>query len=1087
MRCSPFVALVVALCGLSGHAHAQGTGTVTGRVTGAGGVALSTAQVYVPDSGLGALTNDGGRFLLLEVPVGEVELRVELVGHRTATRTVTVTGEGATVVDFTLTPAAISLDEIVVTGTGKAFQKKQLGNTVATLGGSELANAPITNFSELLQAREPGVVALTSDGATGSGTRIRIRGSNSLSMSNEPVVYIDGMRVDNSGDMEGTGRGGDRGSRLDDINWEAVDRVEILKGAAAATLYGSEASSGVIQIFTKSGRTGPARITARLETGTSTTPGGIAANAGFARSAQQAEYLSTIYRQTLAPYEVFERDFTRDMLERGASRTASADVSGGAADMQYYLGGRYSFEDGTLGAESLGGARDQLTRVQANASMTLLPRDGLTFRMATGYTDTGFDTYRRNNNIGSPLSTAMGAKPERANCFASALDPNATFGQSTPVCTGAGNPVGAWIWGTPRELMQFEESQDARHFNGSMNASWKGGGGLSAQALIGLDQVEERFEARRPFGWRLDGVSRLGSFDGQKSVDTRSHRELTFDAKIGWSADVGSDIQSEFVAGGQRFYSESRFLDADGADFPARGIEILGVAENVQAQDFFRSEVSLGGFLQEQIGYRDWLYTTLGARFDRTSAFGRDAGSALYPKAGVSAILSELPSWGLEWLPTLRLRAAVGKSGLQPGVFDKETTYFPTSSPTGGGIVPGNLGNPELRPERSTEVELGVEGELAGGRAGFDVTYWDRTTNDALVARDFPAAGGFSKPQLDNIGRLDAHGWELRVNGLPVERPGFTINLFANAAYMYERITDMGGAPSINVSGSYSRHLNVVQEGLSPGAYVGARLIPTCGTSGSATCYTPGSTVPFDTDRNGVPDSVDEFRAFLTSSDSRFLSDPRMGPMLDDEDGDGDLIDNYLGKPTPDWQGSVGADVTLGSRLSINALFEYRAGNYSVNNLTKAFRNSSPSYRNTRAAAEVESTLMNPATRDDSNARLAAAMTWATELAALSPWAGINQVESGDFLRWRELGVTYRVPDGVGGRAGLEDMTVTLTGRNLAVWTSYGGSDPEASAMSRCGAGGEGASAIECNFLDATDTFTLPLPRRFALSVRLVF
>jgi TonB-dependent starch-binding outer membrane protein SusC len=1087
MRPFPVLVIALALWALPGSTSAQTTGSITGTVTGTGSTLLSAAQVYIPDTGLGVLTNASGRFLILNVPVGDVELRVELVGHRSATRTVTVVAGGAAVADFSLTTTAISLDEIVVTGTGKAFQKKQLGNTVATLEARRLENAPVSNFSELLQGREPGVVAFTSDGATGSGTRIRVRGSNSLSMSNEPVVYVDGMRVDNSGDMEGSGRGGDRGSRLDDINWEAVERVEILKGAAAATLYGSEASSGVIQIITKSGSSGPARLTARVEMGTMRTPDGIAPQAGFARSPGQAEHLSSMYGETIVPFEVFERDFVRDMLEQGGSQAVSADVSGGADNFQYYLSARYSFEDGTLGAESLGGARDHLTRIQSNASVTFLPREGLSFRVTTGYTDTGFETFGRNNDIGSALSTTIAAKPERANCFASALDPTTTFGASTPVCTGAGNPVGAWIWGTPRELMQFETGQDARHFNGSLNATWEGGPGLSVQALVGLDQVDERYERLWPFGWRLDGVSRRGTFNGRLELDTRSHREVTFDAKASWSTTVASDIQSDLVVGGQRFYSESRFMSAEALEFPAPGIQLLGVAETVTTQNFFRSEVSLGGYVQEQIGYRDWLYVTLGARLDRTSAFGKDAGSAFYPKAGVSAILSELPSWNFDWLPTLRVRAALGKSGLQPGVFDKETTYFAGRGQTGPAIFPGNLGNPDLRPERSTEVELGVEGEVLGGRLGLDVTYWDRTTHDALIGRQFPLAAGFGKSQLANIGRLDSHGWEFQVNGLALESDALTLNLFANAAYMRERVTDMGGSPTINVSGSYSRHLNVLQEGQAPGAYLGAQLIPVCGGGVSRTCYTPGSSVPFDTDRNGVPDSVDDFRAFLTGADARFLSDPRLGPMLDDEDGDGDLVDHYLGKPTPDWQGSFGADLTLGSRLSITSLFEFRTGNYSVSNLTKAFRNSSPTYRNTRESAEVESTLGNPDTRSDADARMAAAMTWATELAALSPWAGLNQVESGDFVRWRELGVTYRVPDRFIALAGVDHMTVTLTGRNLAVWTSYTGADPEASAMSRCGGGGEGANPIECNFLDATDTFTIPLPRRYALSVRVVF
>ncbi len=576
---------------------------------------------------------------------------------------------------------------------------------------------------------------------------------------------------------------------------------------------------------------------------------------------------------------------------------------------------------------------------------------------------------------------------------------------------------------------------------------------------------------------------------GERTVYTRAHREVTLDARLGWSSALGPDLRSELVVGGQRFFSDSRFARALGATFPAPGIEVLGAAEQTSAEDFFESKVSLGGFVQEQVGYRKWAFATVGTRLDRTSAFGRDAGAAFYPKAGVSTLLSELPSWPLGWLSTLRLRAAIGTSGLQPGAFDKSTTYSPARTPTGGGIVPGNLGNPDLEPERSTEIELGAEGALLGERLGFDVTWWDRTTRDALIPRQYPSAGGFTRPQLDNIGQVDAHGWELQVKGLAFEGSWLSVNLHANAAYTSEIVTNMGGAPLIAVSGTYTRHLNVIAEGLAPGSFLGARMIPACAHGAAAACYTPGSTVPFDSDRDGRPDDVATFRSFLTSQDAINLSDPRLAPMLEDEDRDGDLFDTYLGKPTPDWQGSFGADVTLGRRLNVSALFEYRAGNYSVNDLTGAFRNAHPVVgRNTLETAEVESTLLNPATRTDPDARMAAAMTWATQLAALDPFPGLNQIEPGDFVRWRELSVTYRVPDAFAGRLRTEDLSVTLSGRNLAVWTRYPGTDPEASEESRCGGGGEGGpNAIQCNFLGATDTFTMPLQRRFALSVRVVF
>ncbi|MDX1493120.1 MAG: TonB-dependent receptor plug domain-containing protein, partial [Longimicrobiales bacterium] len=624
------IAAVVLLC-LDGAIHplpAQSTGSVTGIVTSTSGVPLASVQVYVPDSPLGALTNGAGRFLLLEVPAGPVEVRAELVGHRSATRTVEVPPGQAVVVDFRLVAEAIRLEEVVVTGTGRAVERKRLGNTVATLDATKVANAPISNFSELLQAREPSVLALTSEGATGSGARLRIRGSNSISMSNEPLVYVDGIRVDNSGDMESDGRGPTTGSRLDDINWEAVERVEVLKGAAAATLYGSEASSGVIQVFTKAGSPGAGRLTARVEAGVLSTPDRIPPNAGFARDLEQASRLSTLYGEPIEPFVVFEKDFTRDILETGHFRAVAADVSGGDDEVRYYVGGRYSFEDGVLGAESLGPTRDQLTRVQGNASLTVMPRDRVTFRFAAGYTDTGLSTFRRNNNIGSAISMTQWGKPELANCARSSVDTTRTFGESTPVCTGQGNPAGT-PFGSQREFMQTDDFQDAHHFRGSVSGRWEGGPGISAEALVGIDQVDEKWDRVWPFGWRVDGESRFNIPDsGLRNIDLRRHREITADVRMGWSADFGPDFESDFVVGGQRFLAETEFNFDFGAIFPAPGVQVLQAAEVNGAEDFQRSKVSMGAYVQEQLAFRNWLFWTIGARLDRSSAFGRDAGSA---------------------------------------------------------------------------------------------------------------------------------------------------------------------------------------------------------------------------------------------------------------------------------------------------------------------------------------------------------------------------------------------------------------------------------------------------------------------------
>ena len=323
------------------------TGTVSGLVTEAGsGRPLASAQVYIEGTALGTLTNSSGRYLFVNAPVGEHTVIAELVGYRAASQTVTVANGQAIAVNFGLTVTAIQLDQIVVTGTGVATEKKKLGNTIATVDVSKLRDAPITSFSDVLQGREAGVVGLPGGGETGASGRIRIRGSASLSQSNEPIIYLDGVRID-TGSMGGWGAAQAATRRFDDIDPNSIERIEILKGAAAATLYGTEASNGVIQIFTKRGQQGAPRWTVQTDqTAVSAPFDRFVPHADFPRDAEQVARMQHRWGVSLQPYEVFETDYMSELYNTGYGQTYSASVSGGADLITYFASGRYYNENG---------------------------------------------------------------------------------------------------------------------------------------------------------------------------------------------------------------------------------------------------------------------------------------------------------------------------------------------------------------------------------------------------------------------------------------------------------------------------------------------------------------------------------------------------------------------------------------------------------------------------------------------------------------------------------------------------------------------------------------------------------------------
>src|SRR5690348_782895 len=244
-------------------------GTVSGTVVDqANQRPVVGAQVYVAGSTRRVFTDQKGAFVLDKVPAGEVEVRVRMIGYATAAKKVTVAAAQTTTADIALTASAISLDEVVVTATGAQTNREQ-GNAVATIDAAKVVmEAPVTNAADLLNSRTPGLLVQPGGGTSGTGARIRIRGANSVSLSNEPVIIVDGIRVENGAISNSVGVGGQSPSRINDLNPDDIESIEVVKGPSAAVLYGTDAANGVIVYRTKRGRPGKTKWEAFAEGGT---------------------------------------------------------------------------------------------------------------------------------------------------------------------------------------------------------------------------------------------------------------------------------------------------------------------------------------------------------------------------------------------------------------------------------------------------------------------------------------------------------------------------------------------------------------------------------------------------------------------------------------------------------------------------------------------------------------------------------------------------------------------------------------------------------------------------------------------------
>ena len=341
------------------------TGTVAGRVMDQDGNALAGANVLVVGTNLGAATGVDGDYSISSVPAGDYKVSGTYIGYATESQQVSVLAGSVTELNFSLRPSAIDLNEVVVTGTGVAVEKSKIGNTVGTIDMENIANAPVNSVDQILTGREPGVMVNLNGGLAGEGAEIRIRGTSSLTQSNQPTIYVDGVRMDNSTNAGGYGFNGGTPSRISEINPDAIDRIEILKGATASALYGSKASNGIINIITKQGAIGKPKFSFKMAQTTGTyDESRYKENTGFARDQGSADRMKHMFAAEASskteggsysgkPWEILSIPFAGMLYDQASGNTMSASVEGGLPGATYFANVRYQTFDGPFDNLSL--------------------------------------------------------------------------------------------------------------------------------------------------------------------------------------------------------------------------------------------------------------------------------------------------------------------------------------------------------------------------------------------------------------------------------------------------------------------------------------------------------------------------------------------------------------------------------------------------------------------------------------------------------------------------------------------------------------------------------------------------------------
>jgi TonB-dependent starch-binding outer membrane protein SusC len=1011
-------ALLAVAAATTADLAAQNTGSITGVVTDqATQQPLGGVQVVVVGTNQSTITNQQGNFLLLNVPAGQRTLRVTVLGYSADDTPVTVVAGETARVTVTLRVSAIALDEVVVSAiTGRAERKRELGTNSASITARDLERAPITRMADVLVGRAAGVQLQGVAGTVGTSQRIRIRGANSLSLSNEPLIFVDGVQFSNT--RGGIAVGGQDYSRLNDLNPEDIANMEILKGPAASALYGTAAANGVILITTRRGMAGAPQWRAYMEAGNSedrntyptnylpfqvndasatmfnargnlNTAGGAAAPyffcPNYAPGATRNVAAGTCTQDTNLSLVPFNTPGLNP-FSTGRRNKAGLSVSGGSDAVTYYVSGDFDSERGVV-------SFNEQDRVSLRTNVGARVLDNLGVNVNMGYTRTNLWLNANDNNVFSPLINALLATPVvPTDAQRAASPPGARWG------TGFGHYI------TDIEEVLSNQIVDRFIVGGSTNyqpLEW-----LSLNANVGMDYFGRKdAQTVQPARLPIAQSYILGFRDGRRAANY----VWTANAAAVAARQLTEDLGSTTTLGGN--FSREQFENTRcyGAGI-VEGTRSCSAASSLFLIDEQYTEVrTIGAYLQQQLNWRDRIIAAASVRGDDNSAFGQDFGFIYYPGVSLSWVTSEEPFFpDVNFISNLRLRGAWGTSGQRPGVRDAATLYDPTSVTVGNADVTAvrlfGVGNVDLKPERTTEIEAGFDAGLLQDRLSLEFTYFQKKSRDALVNRPLPPSLGLrgdlgtTGSIFENLGSIKNWGTEIAMNARVFSMPQAALNLRLSASTLKNEIEDMGeGIEPIIFNRGNQQH----KEGFSAGGFFARRY----------EIVNPGQ------------------QRILTPADVRMLDDTAV----------------FIGPTLPTNTQALSGDLTLFRNLvTVSGLIERRAGNKQLN-YTELFRCQTGYNNGTAGAARGQcAAVADPnASLTEQAAFLAQRFGATTSTGSLSS-TSVGYIEDADFIKLRELSVTLAVPQSLARDFSLlQGASLTLSGRNLATWTDYTGLDPE--------------------------------------------
>ena len=722
-----------------------------------------------------------------------------------------------------------SLDEVVVTGQGGAVSKRRLSSNVTKLSSAELAKLPTMRIDQMLQNALPNVQITLTNGQPGTTSMVKSRGLSSAFTNSTPVIYVDGVRVDNMntgsslfnvmnnayGDINGQTAAS---SAIGDIPMENIDHIEYVPGGAATTLYGSDAANGVIQIFTKNHGAG------RFNASFTTQLGVDVANSQF-----------------------YHFNRTKELLHQtGFQQKYGLAFSGGTERMGYSLGASMMHNTGTIIHDG-----NEQKKYDLRFGSSIRVNSMLKYVNSFGFVE---EEYRRNRNGNQGYYTGLwfAEGAAAANFTYTGEDGNQ---HNFPANIDAATPyefakMKAFV--SQAEALQ-DHKENVKRFQTSQQLEFTPLKDLTFHATLGMDyryNTDKLVETNKYLihtQMKPAGTTDAGSVANYD----RNYYGITGELNGQWKYFHEDNLFSNILTGGFQYFSTNDHQSLYKGQNVRDGARIMSGAGTIYADEWHSYLHSYGGYLQDNFGWRNRYYLDLGLRLDYNTAFGDNVGLQAYPKVGVSYILSDEP-WMENlvyggWVNSLKFMANYGVAGSYPPAFEYQRTVEVSSYLDKQANTFGKNGNPDLGPEKKHSFEVGVQGLFFHKILNFGFTFYRALTKDALFNVPTLPSSGQNNSYLANIGKIRNRGIEMYVGATIVDNEEWGVSMRASLNTNSNKVISTAGIAPFAIGGFSSRTIvTVVEEGKSVGFLRGTATILNDDNTVKETLYNQdlGRTIP---------------------------------------------------------------------------------------------------------------------------------------------------------------------------------------------------------------------------------------------------